>query len=218
MMRRLAHFVTAAMILAIGASTARAADDAPDAALDASNARLFGVLPNYTAVDNVRVPNQTTHEAFRTAALGSFDPVVFPFIGVMTLVGNSDPNANYETRYSRAFADNTIGNFMTTAIVPSLTNEDSRYFRRGSGGVFSRLAYAASRSVVTRKRSGGASFNISEIGGTAAAAGLSNLYYSPADRTVGATVTRWGAQVMWDTVANELKEFWPDIHAKIHKH
>ena len=217
-MRRLARFVTAAVILALGASAAHAADDAADPTIDASNTRLFGVLPNYTTVDGKRVPNQTTHDSFRAAALGSFDPVVFPFIGVMTLVGNSDANANYETRYSRAFADNAIGNFMTTAIVPSLTNEDSRYFRRGTGAVFSRLAYAASRSVVTRKRSGGASFNISEIGGTAAAAGLSNLYYSPADRTVGATVTRWGAQVMWDTVANELKEFWPDIHAKLHRH
>lgn len=218
MMRRLAHLVTAAMILAICASTARAADDGPDASGDASSTRLFGVLPNYTTVDNVRVPNQTTHEAFRTAALGSFDPVVFPFIGVMTLVGNGDANANYETRYSRAFADNAIGNFMTTAIVPSLTNEDSRYFRRGTGGVFSRLTYAASRSLVTRKRSGGATFNISEIGGNAAAAGLSNIYYSPADRTTNATLARWGMQVMWDTVANEAKEFWPDIHTRLHRH
>jgi hypothetical protein len=218
-MRRLARFVTAAVILAVGASAARAADDAADPpTIDTSNARLFGVLPNYTTVDGTRVPNQTTHDSFRAAALGSFDPVVFPFIGVMTLVGNGDANANYETRYSRAFADNTIGNFMTTAIVPSLTNEDSRYFRRGEGGVLSRLAYAASRSVVTRTRSGGATFNISEIGGTAAAAGLSNIYYSPADRTVGATLTRWGTQVMWDTVSNELKEFWPDIHAKLHRH
>src|SRR5215470_18386294 len=170
MMRRLARFVTAAVILAIGASTARAADDNADATIDASNTRLFGVLPNYMTVDNVRVPNQTTHDSFRAAALGSFDPVVFPFIGVMTLAGTGSADANYETRYSRAFADNAIGNFMTTAIVPSLTHEDSRYFRRGAGGVFSRLAYAASRSVVTRGRSGGARFNVSEIGGTAAAA------------------------------------------------
>jgi hypothetical protein len=51
----------------------------------------------------------------------------------------------------------------------------------------------------------------------AAAAGLSNVYYSPADRTVGATMSRWGTQVMWDTVANELKEFWPDISAKLRR-
>src|SRR5207237_3302320 len=116
-----------------------------------------------------------------------------------------------------AFADNAIGNFMTTAVVPSLTGEDSRYYRRGEGGLFSRLAYAASRSVVTRTRSGGATFNIAEVAGTAAAAGLSTIYYSTADRTVGGTVSRWGTQIMWDTVANELKEFWPDIRARLHR-
>ena len=84
--------------------------------------------------------------------------------------------------------------------------------------MFSRLGYAASRSVVTRTRAGDATFNISEVAGTAAAASLSNLYYSPADRTISGTMTRWGTQVMWDTVANELKEFWPDIRSKLHKH
>ena len=218
MMRMSARLVAASLIVAFGASRATAADDAADATVDTSATRLFGVLPNYTTVDSTHVAGQTTHDSYRAAALGSFDPVMYPFIGVMTLVGNADSNSNFETRYSRAFADNTIGNFMTTAIVPSLTNEDSRYFRRGTGGVFSRLAYAASRSVVTRSRSGGARFNISEVGGTAAAAGLSNIYYSPADRTVSGTLTRWGTQVMWDTVANELKEFWPDIHAKLQRH
>jgi hypothetical protein len=218
MMRMFARLITTALVLAIGASSAAAADGAADATVDPSSTRLFGVLPNYTTVDAAHVPNQTTHDSYRAAALGSFDPVVFPFIGVMTLVSNGDANATYRTRYSRAFADNAIGNFMTTAVVPSLTNEDSRYFRRGTGGVFSRLAYAATRSVVTRKRSGGATVNVSEIGGTAAAAGLSNIYYSLADRTMNSTLTRWGSQVMWDTVANELKEFWPDIHARIHKY
>ena len=66
----------------------------------------------------------------------------------MTMFGSGSGDT-YATRYPRVFADNAIGNFMTTAIVPSLTNEDSRYFRRGTGGVLSRLAYAASRSVVT---------------------------------------------------------------------
>jgi hypothetical protein len=215
MMRTFAH-VLAAAIIAIGASTARAADDGADAAVDPSPPRLFGVLPNYTTVDRSHAAAETTHDSFRMAALGSFDPVVYPFIGVMTAVGAGDRTSSYEARYSRSFADNAIGNFMTTAIVPSLTNEDSRYFRRGTGGMFSRLAYAASRSVVTRTRAGAPTLNISELAGTAAAAGVSNIYYSPDDRTMSSTMTRWGMQVMWDTVANELKEFWPDIRRKLH--
>src|SRR5262249_22714278 len=108
--------------------------------------------------------------------------------------------------------------FLTSAIVPSLTKQDSRYFRSGEGGVFRRIAYAASRSIVTRTRSGHGAFNISEVGGNLAAAGGSNLYHDPADRTSAGTMSRWGLQVMGDTLGNELKEFWPDIHAKLRRH
>lgn len=220
LMRYFAHVVAAVVILTCGASSALGADG-DDAAAD----RIFGVLPNYTTVDapargtvsGPRAPMQTTREAFTIASLGTFDPVVYPFIGIMTAMGAGSSDTTYGQRYAVAFADNAIGNFMTTAIVPSLTHEDSRYYRRGEGGVLGRLAYAASRSVVTRTRSGAATFNISEVAGTAAAAGLSNIYYSPADRTAGGTLTRWGTQVMWDTVANELKEFWPDIRARLHR-
>jgi hypothetical protein len=180
-MRIFAHVLVVAGLLSCAPAAARAADT------DAAAAdRIFGVLPNYATVDpSPRVTTQTTSDAFKVASLGTFDPVVYPFIGAMTALGQASSDDSYGTRYATAFADNAIGNFMTTAVMPSLTHQDSRYYRRGEGGVFSRLAYAASRSVVTRTRSGAATFNISEVAGTAAAAGLSNIYYSPADRTAG---------------------------------
>lgn len=217
MMRNFAHFVTTGVLcLALGASCAYAADSESADAATTTPERLFGVLPNYTTVDNTQTTftRQSTHDSFKTAALGTFDPVTYAFIGVMTATGSG---SSYETRYARTFADNAIGNFMTTAIVPSLTREDSRYYRRGTGRVWSRLGYAASRSVVTRSRAGGATVNVAELAGTAAAASLSNLYYLAPERTTGATMTRWGMQVMWDTVANELKEFWPDVRRKLRK-
>ena len=70
---------------------------------------------------------------------------------------------------------------------------------------------------MTRGASGASQFNLSEIGGNAFAAGVSNLYYPAADRTLPSTLTRWGTQIMWDTLSNELKEFWPDIRRKIRK-
>jgi len=30
-------------------------------------------------------------------------------------------------------------------------------------------------------------------------------------------LSRWGMQVMWDTLSNELKEFWPDVRRKLHR-
>jgi hypothetical protein len=187
------------------------------------NDRLFGVLPNYATVDGRPADESTmtsaisTRQLFRIASLNSFDPVVYPYVGLLTAF-NGNRDSSYGGRYIRAFADNSIGNFMTSAVVPSLTNQDSRYFRSGEGGILRRMGYAASRSAVTRTRSGHAAFNVSEIGGNFAAAGLSNLYHDPADRTVAGTMSRWGLQVMGDTVGNELKEFWPDIHAKLRKH
>jgi hypothetical protein len=50
------------------------------------------------------------------------------------------------------------------------------------------------------------------------AAAISNLYYPPEARSPADTLTRWGTQIMWDTLSNELKEFWPDIRRKIHRH
>jgi hypothetical protein len=64
---------------------------------------------------------------------------------------------------------------------------------------------------VTQSRAGHRQFNVSEIGGTLVVANVSNLYYPPDERTARATLERWGTQAMWDTVANELKECWPDI-------
>ena len=49
----------------------------------------------------------------------------------------------------------------------------------------------------------------------AAAAGISNVYSSPEDRTVGNTVGSFGEQLGVDMVGNELKEFWPDIRRKM---
>jgi hypothetical protein len=179
--------------------------------------RVFGVLPNYSTVEgNQQAPPITARRAFTMAALNSFDPYVFPFVGVVAALGVGQGTTNYARRYATALADNSIGNFMTTAVLPSLLHQDPRYFELGEGSLWRRVGYAASRSVVTRSRSGGAQFNVSEIGGNALAAAVSNAYYPSTDRNALGVLTRWGSQVMWDTLSNELKEFWPDVRRKLH--
>ena len=189
------------------------------------NNRIFGVLPNYTTVEKEdEAPRITTEQTFRMAALGSFDPFVYPFVALTTeaaQIEHQEPSWGggpkaYAKRYATAFGDNAIGNFTTTAIVPALFKQDPRYFELGEGSVARRLAYAASRAAVTRARDGRREFNISEIGGNAVGAGVSNLYHPVEDRTLADTLERWGSQVLWDTVSNELKEFWPDIRHRLH--
>lgn len=180
--------------------------------------RIFGLLPNHASVDGgMSLVPFTTGETFRMAALDSFDPVIFPMVGVATALNRRMAGASYGARYATALADNSIGNFMTSAVMPALFHQDSRYVQQGEGGLLRRVGHAASRSVVGRTRSGARTFNAAEIVGNAAAAGISNAYYPRAERSATDTLVRWGMQVMWDTVSNELKEFWPDIRRKLHK-
>jgi hypothetical protein len=46
---------------------------------------------------------------------------------------------------------------------------------------------------------------------------FANVYCPRVDRSLTTTLTRWGMQVMWDSLSNELKEFWPDIRRKIRR-
>ena len=178
---------------------------------------MFGVLPNYATVEEGQAAaGLTTQQSFQMAALGSFDPYVLPFVGVVAGLSPA-PGQSYGRRYMTSLADNSIGNFLTSAVLPLAIGQDPRYFQSGRGSIARRVAYAASRSVITRGRSGSSQFNVSEIGGNAIAAGLSNLYHVPAERTLTGTLTRWGMQVMWDTLSNEMKEFWPDIRRKLHR-
>ena len=185
---------------------------------DRADSHMFGVLPNYSTVER-SMPGAaiTANQKFRLATLNTFDPYVFPFEGVVATLNHSyGPGVGgFLKQYPAALTDNAVGNFLTTGVLPSVLHQDPRYYERGSGTFLGRVAYAASRSVVTRSDAGHPQFNVSEIGGNAVAAGLSNLYYPAADRTMTATLSRWGMQVMWDALSNELKEFWPDVRNKL---
>jgi hypothetical protein len=186
--------------------------------------RIFGVLPNYGTVEgHANISPVTTKSTFKMFAMGSFDPYVFSFVAFtaeLAQLQNEEPSwghgiGAFGKRYATAFSDNTIGNFMTTAVAPTLLHTDPRYFVLGNGSFLHRAGYALSRSVITRTRGGRRVFNLVEIGGNAVAAGISNAYHPPEDRTWTDTASRWGLQVLWDTLFNELKEFWPDIRRKI---
>lgn len=188
------------------------------------NDRLFGVIPNYTTVENQdRFSQLSAKGKFKLAVDSSFDPYTFPFIGFIALVGqaeNSEPSygqglKGYAKRYGTSYGDAIIGTFMTTAVFPSLLRQDPRYYQLGEGTFVHRSVYAVSRILITRNDSRKREFNTSEIGGNLVAAGISNIYHPADDRTVVNTLSVWGTDIMWDTVANVAKEFWPDIRRKI---
>jgi hypothetical protein len=214
-----------------------------------SNDRLFLALPNFLTLENAgNVPPLTTAQKFKVVARGSFDKIEFPWYGILSAISqaeNSEPGygqgwEGYGKRYASAFADGTIENFMTSAVLPSILHQDPRFFQSSTGGFGHRAGYAVSRIFVTRTDSGHRQFNYSEIVGSALSATICTNSYHPrafittrfdpttdtltyvhnaSSRTLSNTASVWGTQVLYDTITIVIKEFWPDVHRKMdHKH
>jgi hypothetical protein len=186
--------------------------------------RIMGVLPNFTAVDsNTRLPRLSTREKFVVAMHDSVDYSSFLLVAGLAgkgLSSNAIPSlgkgtAGFGRYYWREFTDQVSGTFFTEAIFPTLTHEDPRYYTLGKNGFFRRAGYAISRTFITKNDRGTNEFNISEIGGNASEAALSNLYYPAAERGFDKTAKNFATQTIITAGANVLKEFWPDIRKNV---
>ena len=183
--------------------------------------RILGIFPNYRAVSaDTQLPPLSLKTKFWLATQDSFDYSSFITAGMLAGISqakNSYPEFRQGSKgfgryYWHAVTDQAVGNYFTEAVVPTLTREDPRYYTLGHGGFLKRTGYAVSRLFVTRTDSGGRTFNISEIVGNGAGAGISDLYYPSRERTWTKTGQKWVTQIGLDGVFNIVKEFWPDVN------
>lgn len=186
--------------------------------------RILWILPNYRSVSaNTYLPPQSLKDKFWMATQDSFDYSGFIWTGMVagiSMAGKSEPSfgqgaSGYGIYYAHALADNSIENYLVEAIVPAATKEDPRYYTLGSGGFFKRTGYAISRLFVTRTDAGPNTFDISEVVGAGAAAGISNAYYPQPSNMWVKTYQRWASQIIQDGIGNIAKEFWPDVNRAI---
>jgi len=191
-----------------------------------SNDRLFYALPNFLTVETKDVPPLSAGQKFWVVTRGSFDYIQIPwyaFLAGISQAENSEPGygqgaVGYGKRYGAYFADGTIENYMTGAVLPVLLRQDPRFYELGKGSFLHRTSYAVSRIFVTRTDAGKEQFNYSEVVGSAISSGISTYSYHPkGDRTLPNTASVWGSQVGYDTITIVVKEFWPDIRRKLSK-
>lgn len=190
--------------------------------------RIFGVLPNYRTADrSLENTTLSAKQKFTIASKDSFDYPLILLSGALAGIGqltNENPSfgqgvEGYAHRLATNYADQAMGNLFTEGLFPAMLHEDPRYFRRGSdyGSPMKRAGYAISRVFVTKKDSGGTTFNYAEWLGNASAVAISNTYY-PDSRTASENTEKLVQQVGIDALSQVLKEFWPDIkHKLFHK-
>jgi hypothetical protein len=211
-------------------NTAPAASPTPAATIASSKPpekRLFGVVPNYRTTDaSSPYTPLSSRKKLGIASHDSFDWPSYAIAVPMTfLMPNAKDTKMYGTgwsgfanRYVRSSADQIIGNMLTEGFMPTLLHQDPRYFRPGTGTLWSRLGTAISQIFITRKDSGGHTFNSSEFLGNTIAVSISNAY-SPNLRSWSASTEKLGLAIGTDMFSNVVKEFGPDVKERVfHRH
>ena len=200
------------------------AQNAPADSSGQQTKRILGIVPNFRAVSaDTKLPPETVKEKFIDATEDSFDysSIFIPAaIAGYDMAKRETPEfhqgaAGYARYFWHSAVDQTSENYLVEFVIPALTHEDPRYYTLGHGGFVKRSGYALSRAVITRSDSGTEVFNFSEVLGSGAASGISNLYYPSAARSLGSTGSQWGLDVAIDAASFWVKEFWPDINRRL---
>ncbi len=157
--------------------------------------RVLGVVPNFYVTYESNPAPMTAKQKFGLAWKTTIDPVSFGLTGVTAGIqmlgddfdGYGQGAAGYAKRYGASYADFVTGTFIGAAILPAVLKQDPRYFYKGTGSKRSRLLYAMASAVICKGDNGRWQTNYSNILGSFAAGGISNLYYPSEDR--GAELT-----------------------------
>lgn len=178
--------------------------------------RVLGVLPNFYVS---YVPNAAPLDAkqkFNLAWKTVIDPFTFVFVagaaGVEQaqnhFVGYGQGTEGYAKRFGAGYADTVSGTFIGSAVLPILLKQDPRYFYKGKGSTSSRILYAIASSFVCKGDDRRWQPNYSNVLGSIAAGGISNLYYPSQDRSgAGLTFENAGIGLVQSAVANLFQEF-----------
>ena len=158
--------------------------------------RVFGVVPNYYVSYRQDAVPLDTRQKFQLGWKSTLDPVSF---GIAGLIAGAEQASNaysgygqgaqgYGKRLGATYADFVSGTFIGSVILPSVLKQDPRYFYKGTGSRKSRFFYAVASAVICKGDNGHWQPNYSNMLGSLAAGGLSNLYYPASDRNgVGLT-------------------------------
>jgi Carboxypeptidase regulatory-like domain len=183
---------------------------------DQEKQRVLGVLPNFYVSYVPDAVALTSKQKFKLAWKTTVDPFTLVFVGGVAGVEQTQNHfkeygqgtQGYGKRFGAGYADTVTGTFIGSAILPSLLKQDPRYFYKGSGSKGARILYAIANSVICKGDNGRWQANYSNILGSLAAGGISNLYYPANDRD-GAELTFENAAIGIGSTAvtNLLQEF-----------
>jgi len=177
--------------------------------------RVLGVIPNFYVSYIPDAAPLDTKQKFELAWRTTIDPVTFVLNGAIAGIeqaqndygGYGQGAQGYGKRYGASYADLVTGTFIGSAILPSLLKQDPRYFYKGTGSTRSRILYAVANALICKGDNKKWQVNYSNILGSLAAGGISNLYYPSKDRGAALTFENTAIGIGATAAANVLQEF-----------
>ncbi len=124
----------------------------------------------------------------------------------------------FTKRYGTQLLSNEAGSLFGRWLFPTILHQDTRYYPSGQTRILDRMAYAVSRTVITRSDSGNNVFNSSLLLTLLFTSALANGYKPNYDESFQATMANTFAGLGATAQINLLNEFWPDLKDLFTKH
>lgn len=177
--------------------------------------RVFGVFPNFYSSFDWNAPPMHARQKYQLALRSLVDPMTFVGAGAVAGIeqhqnifpGYGSGAEGYAKRFGAAYADDFVARMLGRAVFPALFHQDPRYFYKGNGSKRSRAIYAIDVAFIARGDGGHWMPNYSNILGSFAAGGISNLYYPAANRGVSLAVANGLIDIASQAGTNLVREF-----------
>jgi hypothetical protein len=154
--------------------------------------RVLGIIPNFYVVYDKNAVPLTTKLKYKLAFRAATDVVSIAGDVVLAGINQAADTPDYQQgakgygqRFGAAYANSFSNVMIGGAVLPSLLQQDPRYFYQGTGTKKSRMMHALANPFFCRGDNGRTQFNYSGIGGNLIAASLANLYYPSSNRGAG---------------------------------
>jgi Carboxypeptidase regulatory-like domain len=178
--------------------------------------RVIGIIPNFYVSYIPNAAPLSSKQKFKLAARTVVDPFTFVVVAGAAgieqwqnhFIGYGQGVQGYAKRFGANYGDTLTSTFIGGAILPSLLKQDPRYFYKGTGSLQARFLYAIAMSVICKGDNRRWQPNYSNILGSLASGGISNLYYPPQDRnSAGLTFDNAAIAIASNAMGNLLQEF-----------
>lgn len=179
--------------------------------------RVLLLFPGYETVQDPDIPvaSLRTNQKFEMVYRKIFDP---SFLIEASMFAGFGQAVNYGPQYGQGWgpfaqrygynAANLASTYLfTDGVLPTVFHQDPRYFRKGTGSVWSRVWWALRSEGVAFSDQGTEMPNYSNMIGFGMSTALSNAYAPPSSITLGKTMERYGVKEGVSFGLNLIREF-----------